>query len=100
MVTTSLREEFQKAKKEIINRVKDGVKSYDVTKMTHMSTDWSKLGVEFLMIQNHCDCELKEAPACCKEVFKLVFARRKKCSDAESRYAPIDGKALGVVFSL
>ena len=37
--TLSLREEFQKAKKEIINRVKDGVKFYNLNKMTCVSTD-------------------------------------------------------------
>ena len=65
-----------------------------------MSTDWSKFGIGFLVTQKHCSCPLDEAPRCCKDGFKIVFAGSKKCLDAESRYAPIEGEALGVVWSL
>ena len=96
----TLSAEFKKAKEEIVKRVKEGVKAYDVNKLTCVSTDWSKLGVGFLVMQKHCDCEITNAPVCCKEGYKLVFAGIKKCSDAESRYAPIEGEAMGVVYSL
>ena len=36
----------------------------------------------------------------CKDGFKIVFAGSKRCSGAESRYAPIEGEALGVVWLL
>ena len=34
-----MKEEFQKAKKEIIKQVKNGVKMYNTSKMTWISTD-------------------------------------------------------------
>ena len=79
-----LRDEFQKAKEEIITRVKDGVKTYDMSKLTCVSTDWSKLGIRMLVTQKLCDCSLESAPRSCKEGFKIVFARSKRCSGAES----------------
>ena len=98
--TPTLREEFRKAKEEIISRGKEGVKTYDTNKLTCGSTDWSKLGIGMLVTQKHCDCSLEKAPRCCKDGFKIVFAGSKKCSSAESRYAPIKGEALGIVWSL
>ena len=69
--TPSLREEFRKAKEEIINRVKDGAKSYDINKMTCVSTDWSKLGIGFLITQKHCDCPLENAPGAVRKDSRL-----------------------------
>ena len=98
--TPTLRVEFKLAKEEIIRRVKDGVKYYDVNKLTCVSTDWSKVGTGMLVTQKHCDCKLENTPRCCKDGFKIIFAGSKRCSGAESCYAPIEGEALGVVWSL
>ena len=95
-----LQDEFRKSKEEIINRVKEGVKTYDIKKLTCVSSDWSKSGIGMLVSQKYCECALTMAPRCCKEGFKIVFAGSKRCSGAESRYAPIEGEALGVVWSL
>ena len=50
----SLRDEFKLAKEEIIRRVKDGVRYYDMKKLTCVSTDWSKVGIRMLVTQKHC----------------------------------------------
>ena len=63
----TLKEEFRKAKEEIINRVKDGVKAYDVNKLMCVSRDWSKIGVGFLVLQKHCNCPLTEAQSAAKK---------------------------------
>ena len=97
MWTSTLREEFKLAKEEIIRRVKDRVRFYDIKRLTCVSTDWSKLGIGMLVTQKHCQCSLEKAPRCCKDGFKIVFASSKRCSGAESHYAPIEGEALGVV---
>ena len=60
--TPTLREEFRKAKEEIISRVKEGVKTYDINKLTCVLSDWSKTGIGMLVSQKHCDCELATAP--------------------------------------
>merc|ERR1712082_119488 len=94
--TPTLMEEFEKSKKEIISRVENGVKTYDINKLTCVSSDWSKTGIGMLVSQKYCDFSLATAPRCCKEGFKIVFAGSKRCSSAESRYAPIEGEVLGV----
>merc|ERR1712237_319986 len=65
--TPTLREEFARSKKEIITRVEDGVKTYDLDKLTCVSSDWSKAGIGLLVSQKYCDCDLAKAPRCCKE---------------------------------
>ena len=60
--TPSQKEEFQKAKEKIVSRVKNGMETYDVKKMTCVSTNWSKLGIGFLITQKLCDCPLENAP--------------------------------------
>ena len=47
--TPTLRVEFQKANEDIVKRVKSGVKTYDISKKMCVSTDWSKLGIGFLV---------------------------------------------------
>ena len=97
---TTLRTKFKLAKEEIIHRVKNGVKYYDIKRLTRVSTDWSKVGIRMPVTQKHCNCSLENAPRCCKDGFKIIFAGSRRCSGAESRYAPIEGEALGVVWSL
>ena len=47
--TPTLHEEFRKAKEEIVRRVKNKVKTYDISKKTCVLNDWSKLGIRFLV---------------------------------------------------
>merc|ERR1712082_351871 len=98
--TPTLQEEFRGAKAEIVRRVENGVKMYDINRKTCVSTDWCKLGLGMLVLQKYCDCSLENAPRCCDEGWKIVFAGSKKCTGAESRYAPIEGEAFVVAWSL
>jgi len=68
--------------------------------MTCLSTHWSKLSIGFLVTQKKCSCCLESTSRCCKEGWQIVFACSKKCSGAESCYAPVEGEALGVPWSL
>ena len=38
---------FESAKREIVDKVKEGVRMFDVDKVTCLATDWSKEGVGF-----------------------------------------------------
>ena len=93
--TPTLHEEFRKAKEEIVRRVKNKVKTYDISKKTCVLNDWSKLGIRFLVTQKSCKCSLEKAPKCCPEGWQIIFAGSKKCSGAKTRYAPIEGEAFG-----
>ena len=70
--------------------VKEGVKSFQVNRVTVINTDWSKIGVGFALLQKHCNCQLINLK-CCKEGWKLCLVGSLFCSGAESRYAPIEG---------
>ena len=37
--------------------VKEGVKSFEVGRVTCVNTDWSKVGIGFTLMQKHCACE-------------------------------------------
>ena len=43
---------------------------------------------------------MASAPVCCPQGWRLIFAGSRFTSDAESRYAPIEGEALAVAYAL
>lgn len=45
----SLDDLFAKSKEDIINRVIDGVKMFDTIRTTCLATDWSKVGIGFVL---------------------------------------------------
>ena len=88
-----------KAKEKIVDLVKEGVKSFQINRVTVVNADWSKIGIGFALLQKHCGCwgvDLR----CCREGWKLCLVGSRFCSGAESRYAPIEGEALGVAWAL
>ena len=68
-------------------------------KITCLATDWSKTGMGFCLLQKQCKCS-QITPICCKDGWSLVFAGSRFTSGAESRYAPVEGEALGVAWAL
>ena len=98
--TASLQNAFEKSKNEIVQLVKEGVSTFDVKKTTCLAPDWSKQGMGFLLLQKYCLCPLTKAPVCCPEGWRLVFAGSRFCTEAESRYAPIEGEASAIAWSL
>ena len=50
----------------------------------------------FLLLQKHCTCAIDRAPVCCPEGWCLVFAGSRFCTDAEQRYASIEGEAVAI----
>ena len=97
---STLEELFSKCKEDIIQKVKDGVRCFDVTKRTCLQTDWSKTGLGYLLLQKHCTCKENNNPRCCPEGWKLVFAGSRFTKGAESRYSPTEGECLAVQWSL
>ena len=62
-------------------------------------TDWSKAGMGLILTQKHCNCS-KIDPTCCKDGWKLVFAKSRFTRDSELGYKPIEGEALAIVYAL
>ena len=90
---------FQSSKDIIIDEMKEGVRLFDPVRPTCLMTDWSVEGIGFLLTQKYCKCETR-TPSCCKEGWKLCLVGSRFTHPAESRYAPIEGEALAVVYAL
>ena len=90
---------FDKSKSTIIDLIIEGISIFDKSRSTCLQTDWCKDGIGFWLWQKHCDCH-KMTPICCPTGWKAVFANGRFTNPAESRYAPIEGEALAVVFGL
>ena len=90
---------FEDSKEMIIEAIKEGVRIYDPTRRTALITDWSKTGLGFWLVQKHCDCT-KRSPGCCKSGWRISLAGSRFLGSAEKNYAPIEGEALGVAWSL
>ena len=90
---------FEESKREIVEAVRHGVRLFDPMKKTAITTDWSKTGTGFSLLQKHCNCN-GEVPNCCEEGWKLVFAGGQFNTKAESNYSPVEGEALAVVKAL
>ena len=53
----------------------------------------------FWLTQKHCSCS-GTTPGCCKSGWQTVYVGSRFCSDAESRYHPIEGEALSAINGL
>lgn len=90
---------FKKSKEVIINEMKEGVRLFDPSRPTCLSTDWSVDGIGYLLKQKYCNCSSRN-PVCCSEGWKLCLVGSRFTTPAESRYAPIEGEALAVAYAL
>lgn len=90
---------FVTAKKEIVNLVKEGVKSFQLDTHTCITTDWSKTGVGYVMWQKRCQCSTIH-PTCCTSGWALIACGSRFCTAAEQRYHPIEGELLAVTWAL
>ena len=90
---------FKAAKQEIMRQIHAGVKMFDINRTTCIATDWSKTGIGAYLLQKYCSCNSKK-PFCCPDGWQLTLVSSRFLTDAESRYAPVEGEALAVVFGL
>ena len=83
--TQELQDAFEKVKEMIVESVKEGIKSFDVDRVTCLNTDWRKVGISFAIMQKYCPCS-KVSLRCCRTGWKLCYVNSRFCSLAESRY--------------
>ena len=74
--------------------------TFDVNRKTCLQADWSKSGVGYLVLQKYCECPNENAPVCCTNSWKLVFASSHFTTPTENRYSPTEGEAFTVAWSL
>ena len=90
---------FKASKEAIIQSIKKGVEIFDISKPTCLRPDWSTRGIGYFLSQKHCDCT-SELPYCCPEGWKITLAGSRFLTSAEQRYAPVEGEALAIAWSL
>ena len=97
--TELLQNAFEKSKHTIVDAMKEGVRLFEPSRPTCLSTDWSNEGIGFVLKQKHCHCP-GSSPTCCSDGWKFCLVGSRFTSPAESRYAPVEGEALAVAYAL
>ena len=97
--TQELELAFDNSKTELINAIKNGVRIFDPFRQTCLTPDWSKTGIGYWLRQKYCDCESSK-PDCCTEGWRITLAGSRFLKSSETRYAPIEGEALAIVWAL
>jgi hypothetical protein len=90
---------FEDSKSRIIEAIQEGVRIFDITRRTCIRTDWSETGIGYFLAQQHCSCESR-THGCCQDGWKITLAGSRFLTQTESKYAPVEGEALAVVWAL
>ena len=90
---------FETSKETIVQEIKEGVRLFEPSRPTCLITDWSVTGIGYLLMQKYCECPGR-TPVCCREGWRLCLVGSRFTNGAESRYAPIEGETLAVVYAL
>ena len=81
--------------KDVICKLaKESLIFYDKERPTVVVTDWSKVGIEFVVLQQYCPCSKKEAFLCCKSGRCLALCGSRHLTLAKAGYAPVESEAL------
>ena len=91
---------FEKSKTELLNKVREGVKSFQLNRRTCLQTDWCKQGIGYLLLQKYCTCPNDSDVTCCNDGWRLVYAGSRFTKPAESGYSSTEGEALAVAWAL
>ena len=91
---------FKRSKRVIVDIIEKGVKTFEINRTTGLATDYSKTEISYFLFQKHCTCPGKDDMSCGDDQWKLILAGSQFTNDAESRYAPVEGEALALVYGL
>ena len=58
-----------------------------------------QIGLGYFLSQKHCDCKAT-SPGCCENGWRITLAGSRFNKPAETRYAPVEGEALAIAWSL
>ena len=91
---------FEDSKAKIVELIQNGVKTFEKNRITCVSTDFSKKGIGFTLTQKYCNCPEPYSPVCGGGHWRLTLVGSRFTTDAESRYAPVEGEALAATYGL
>ncbi|CAB4035553.1 Hypothetical predicted protein [Paramuricea clavata] len=94
-----LEDAFTTSKEAIVEAIRKGVQIFDIHKQTCLRPDWSRRGIGYFLLQQHCSCP-SGIPECCPGGWHITLAGSRFLSSAEERYAAIEGEALAVAWGL
>ena len=95
----NLRKLFESSRCRISEIAKEGLMYFDTRKPTVVITDWSKIGIGFVLLQKYCNCS-DDNILCCPNGWKLAYCGSRFLHASEQNYPPIDGEALAVSWAL
>ena len=90
---------FEESKGLIVEAIQEGVRIFETARRTCLRTDWSKAGIGFFLSQKHCNCE-SQSFGCCSDGWRITLAGSRFLTKSESNFAPVEGEALAVAWSL
>ena len=73
---------FQASKEAIIEAIRQGVEIFDIQRRTCLRPDWSKRGIGYFLLQQHCSCP-SGVPDCCPEGWRITLAGSGFLNSAE-----------------
>ena len=94
-----LEKAFKSAKATISRKIEKGVRIFEKDRKTCLATDWSKTGIGAWLLQKHCRCDSSK-PFCCPTGWHVTLFCSRYLTEAESKYAAVEGESLAVAFGL
>ena len=91
---------FSEIVSKIVSLVKEGIRTFDISRRTCLQTDWSKDGIGYLLLQQYCECNPRNAPVCCPDGWRLIYAGSRFTTPTEAGYSPTEGESLAVAWAL
>ena len=76
------------------------MKTFEMNRVTCLSTDYSKTGIGYFLFQKHYRCLTESGPNCGENHWKIILAGSRFTKDADSRYSPIEEEALALIYGL
>ena len=92
---------FLAARAFIVDKVREGVRMFNINRRTACLTDWSSTGISMSIWQQVCRCLGIPVLTCCSgQGWIIIFVASRFCTEAESRYLAIEGEALANCWGL
>ena len=91
---------FKESKRNIVREIEEGVKTFEMNRATCLPTDCNKTSIGYFLFQKHCRCSTESGPNCGENHWKIILAGSRFTKDAESRYSPMEGEALALIYGL
>ena len=70
----AIRDSPFKELKNILQKIEEWLKIFEINRVTCLSTDYSKTGIEYFLFKRHCQCQTELDPDCGENLSKIILA--------------------------